>query len=429
MFRYLALLIFTLLFTVTTAAIDEFTQATSGKIAVVGMDYNIYSYDVAQSDLAPITTNANRTRRYQWPTWSRDGRLAYFCCDLRVTRDLSSIAYISDDGISPGEVAYEGANETIIHAAWSPAHCDDGTACRELALLINDVVRGGISIEMLTNNTEETRSRTIGVGSPFYYNWNPDGTRMIFHRNNDSIDIFDMVNNDVVSSLREQSPGTYQSPAWSPVDNRVLYGVAGESGTDLVVADDDNTQALVTGINGFVSFLWSPDGRYIAYRSLQENNIGSIFVVDAETGETITSTITDGVLAFFWSPDSRKLAFVSVNDRAGRNAKVQALARQHFVQDNERIEFVWSKLDIATGEAIRLSSFLPTYEMQYMLTYFDQFAPSHRIWSPDSRYLTYSTVVDLETQPRAVVIQLDTENLQDPRTEIASGVFSVWSFD
>lgn len=413
----------------TTIAIDEDDDSTSGKIAYIGEDYNVYSYDVSSEARSALTTDASRTRRYQWTTWANDGRLAYFCCDLRVTQDLSSTAYISPDGITEGELAYTGESETVIYAAWSPADCTDGAGCRELAMLINNVQSGVLSVEMLKNAPEQTSNRTIDTGSPFYYHWNPQGTQLVFHRFNQQIDIYDIAASDISLAYDVPSSGTYQTPVWSPTDNRVLFGIEGENNTtDLITLADGEQQTLVSNLDGFVSFLWSPDGQYVAYRTLQQGNIGAVVVVDATTGQEITRSLVDDVFVFLWSPDSSKIAFIT--PKTDRNsAKVDGLASPLLQQDIQ--QYNWSVLNVTTGETIRYPyDFTPTYEMNYLMAYFDQFSPSHRLWSPDSRFIVFSQITGIENNEiKGIISTLDTDIPGQQPREIAEGVFAVWSFN
>ncbi len=412
-------------------AIGEETDVP-GRLAIVGDDFNVYTYDFANEARTTITDDSSGTRRYQWPTWSVDGRLAYFCCDLRAANSLESAAYVSPDGIAPGELVYEGDNEAIIYANWSPATCANDPECRDLALLINEISEGTLSVEILHNTASETTQERVDIGSPFYYQWSPDGSQLIFHRDSRQLDIFNVISGDITENIEERSSGLYQAPAWSPVDNRVLFGWRGStaSSTDLVVYEDGVGQVLAEDLEGFLSFLWSPDGRMIAYRLISEDGHGDIMVIDAATGDLIARTESEDIISFFWSPDSQKIAFVTAVSADNRQAKDGIYARPRFAQNEDVPTFVWSVLDVEANDSVRYNSFVPTYEMGYWMLYFDQFTPSHRIWSPNSRYLVYSRVADLTVDPRPIISLLDTAApTAEAVTDVTEGVFAVWSFE
>ena len=407
----LLLVLFSLM-VVPVLAIGEDTTSIPGEIALVGADYNIYTYNFAASALTPLSNDATRTRHYQWPTWSTDGRVAYFCCDLSVAQSTDAQVYVASDSLTQGELVYEQSAAAIIYAYWSPANCASSADCRDLALLVN--TSNGLAIEMVQHQPEATTNRTIASGSPFYYHWNPDGTQLIFHRNSRQLGIFDIAQNDVSIEFDEQSSGLFQAPAWSPVDNRVLFGVRGSAPgqTNLVVANGDNLETIVEDVTGFVSFLWSPDGNHIAYRTFNRGDIGAVLVVDSRTGQEISRTGNDGVIAFFWSPDSEKIAYLTITE-----------------QTEGRILVGWTVLNIELDSNVQYSSFAPTYEVGYLLQYFDQFSPSHRVWSPDSRYLVYSEIVEADGGFLPQVSVIDVNQPASNPVKISDGVFAVWSYE
>lgn len=416
---------------VVVQAIDEDTNI-EGRVAIVGQDYNVYTYDFSDGESYPVSDDASTTNRYQWPTWSLDGRLAYFCCDWRATSSLNSAAYVSSDGIAPGELVYEGQDETIIYANWSPSSCSGDADCRDLALLINEIGEGTLSVELLHNSSQETTQERIDIGSPFYYQWSYDGAQLIFHRYSRQLDIFSVTSSDITENIEEPSSGLYQAPAWSPVDDRILFGWLGSelNRTDLVVYENGAGRILAEDLEGFLSFLWSPDGNMIAYRLISPQGHGNIVVLDAQTGEEISSTVDENIISFVWSPDSQKIAYVTAVSSDDRQAKQGIYARPLLVQNQDVPIFTWSVLSVSTSETTRYNSFVPTYEMGYWMLYFDQFTPSHRIWSPDSRYLVYSRIVDLTTNSRPVISLLDTTGPSSTTvTDIRDGVFAVWSFE
>jgi TolB protein len=179
----------------------------------------------------------------------------------------------------------------------------------------------------------------------------------------------------------------------------------------------------VTDIHGFLSFLWSPDGRYIAYRSLDQTGLSVLQLIDANTGESLMSSDVEGVVSFFWSPDSRKIAYLTLEEGRERDAFANPqFVSLDLIQNNSPTNLSWSILEIETGGNLSYSAFTPSSEMVYLLSYFDQFAPSHRLWSPDSRYLLYSGIEN----DRTFVIALDTET--GLVTNLFEGLFAVWSF-
>ncbi|MAS34292.1 MAG: hypothetical protein CL610_09810 [Anaerolineaceae bacterium] len=392
-----------------------------GSIAYVGADFNIYRLDLDTYEHTQLTDDAGETRRYQWPTWSTDGRLAYFSQYVE-DGNLRGDVHISADGSEPGSVFYSGP-ELFNYAYWAPGNCDASEQCRDLAVLFSSASRG-MFVELVRDGMEAETNVTAGLGGPpFYYSWSPDGARMIWQRNNQRFDIYD-ANQDRVIETLEQVPGFILSPAWSPVDDRLLLGVSSEANTtDLMVIGDDETHSIADGFSGLVSYNWSPDGNLIAYREQTEQGFGILHVVDAFTGDDISRSPTNGVIAFFWSPDSRQIAYLTL---AAAPGSFDVHSNQHLAaQGQQPVGIAWSVLDVSTAEVKQFGAFIPTQETVYLIQYADQFAQSHRIWSPDGTHLLYSEF----TPGGPVVNLLDTSQVGSVPFSIADGVIGIWSFE
>jgi TolB protein len=280
-------------------------------------------------------------------------------------------------------------------------------------------------VELVRDGIEETTNLTAGLGGPpFYYSWSPDGGRMLWQRNNSRLDIYDANEDRVVNTL-PQTPGAIFAPAWSPVDDRLLFGtINDDQTTDLVIVGQDATTVLAAGFTGLVSYNWSPDGNQIAYREASSTGFGPLVVVDAISGEVVSRSPTTGVISFFWAPDSRQVAYLTL---AASPDSFSAQGPQgHVLAQNQQqpIGIAWSILDTSTGDVRQYGSFFPTRESLYLLQFFDQFAQSHRIWSPDSRYLIYSEI----TEAGPVISVQDTSQDGSVPFSIAEGIIGIWSF-
>lgn len=395
-----------------------------GRIAYISDDYNVHSLSLHQDALMILTDDATDNRRYLWPTWSNDGRLAYFCCDgLHSNLPLTEV-YVSADGRQPGEMIYEGMGEMFNYAAWSPNNCAVGDGCRDLGLLLSQVTTGGgFSVELIRSSDEPISARRVGLGAPFYFSWSPDGGRLLLQRNNRQIDLYD-VDEEVLQAI-ESSPGRFQAPAWSPVDDRLLFGVLNQDGkTDLVIYALSDIRVLQSDLDGAVSFSWSPDGNAIAYRTVSDEQLGNLFVIDAETGEVIAQTSEDGVIAFFWSPDSRRVGFVTLSTPRG-SFNVGGSMQPARLSAQQIDGLAWVALDVETEQIRRYGVFIPTNEMIYLLSFFDQFNQSHRVWSPDSSHVVFSEVT---ASGDSVISILDMTRADAVPFSIADGLIGIWSF-
>ena len=76
------------------------------------------------------------------------------------------------------------------------------------------------------------------------------------------------------------------------------------------------------------------------------------------------------VLAYFWSPDGTKIVLVTLAEKQG------ALS--------------WAMYDMETDERTRLVDFAPSAEQLTIFQFFDQYAYSHTVWSPDSSSIVFA---------------------------------------
>lgn len=398
-----------------------------GRIAYVGADYNVYSMTLPDGEVTALTEDAGMAARrtaqyYQWPTWSTDGRLAYFrtLADMRGNRGTE--VFISPDGVSSGELAYSDEETELNYAYWAPQNCAEAPGCRDLAVLLSSDTMNGFILTLIRDELDGDRSVDVGTGSPFYFSWSPNGRQMLWVRDRQRLDLFNAADYEVEGPL-EHTPGTFFAPAWSPVDDRLLFGARSADGeaTDIVIVANDNARVLVGDLSGSTAFSWSPNGNKIAYSS----DGGPVYVIDAVTAETVARSPVSGVIAFFWSPDSESLAYITAAAQPPASFNASDIGGPKTAALQGAAGLAWSVLDVDRDVTQRYGTFRPTREMIYLLSYFDQFAQSHRLWSPDSTHLLYS---ELSADDQPVISLLDTTQPIGVPLVIADGVVGFWSF-
>lgn len=417
-----AFALFTLVFPQIISAQDAVD--VPGRIAFIGSDYNVYTFAPQDAALTQISDNAQFSQStitvHEWPMWSTDGQLAYAESVITSTGDVTLNILVSPDATSPGEIVYTADQANFTYASWSPQPCGEG--CADLALLLNN--QSGLSYEIVQLQDGEPTSTTAGTGAPFYTSWSPNGAQMLWQRENTRFEIYDVVSNSVTETLESQ-PGRMLTPQWSPIDNRLLLGIRNENTTDLVIVNDGEQTTLVGELTNPVWFNWSPDGSSVAYIDRE----GPVIILDAATGEEVSRTPVSGVIAFFWSPDSQHIAYLTLGAQPGSfSAYDPAVAKSVAFkqQEQEPVGLAWSVLDLTDGANRRYTPFQPTNEFIYLLQYFDQFSPSHRVWSPDSRYLVFPQV---SAEERPIISLLDARLDGAVPTEIAEGIIGIWSFE
>ena len=115
-------------------------------------------------------------------------------------------------------------------------------------------------------------------------------------------------------------------------------------------------------------------------------------------------------MAFFWSPDGQKLAFAAVDRQA------QALT--------------WFVSDAAGKSRKEVGTFLPSQEQIRHFAFFDQYAQSHSLWSPDSRHLIYAGLPpagrgDQAASRRSQVFVVPADGSAEPKV-VVDGNLGIW---
>lgn len=383
-----------------------------GRIAYIGSDFNVYVMGLHNNNTTALTNDGdNPTRRYTWPTWSESGELAFFCCEGLVGAEVYMVQAESNES----ELVYTGEGEAFTYANWSPRQCEAGENCRDLAVLLNQVVDSQFDVRLIRNGVEDSPNTVVNTSAPFYFSWSPEGNQLLNFRNDSVLEIYDVTSEQ--ADIIEAVPGVFQAPEWSPVDDRLLVGIRSEDGesTDLTIIAAENVIPLLTDIRGLVTFNWSPDGNYIAYSSVSERGGNLLYVIDAITGNIVAQTVADPVFAYFWSPDSASLAYVTT-----------ATPQGSFSAKQQTGGLAWGILDVANDETRRYANFIPTQQMIYMLNFFNQFAQSHSIWSPDSTHIVFGEQVSLD---ESTVNILNVTRSNSTPFAIADGVIGIWSYD
>ena len=371
----------------------------SNRIAYVNHDFQIFTIEPDGSDERQMTS---QDAMYSWPGWSPDGSGLVF-------------SSFSEDLMGPGKALYTvdtgGADEVRIfenpagvppaigpraphYSLWSPngehiafLSMHDG----ELALYLVEASGSGEAVR-------------IAGGAPLYISWSPDSHSLLIHLQGE------LFRADIDAPERpldlNASSGGYRAASWSPrsniaafLDSQFLY---------VARADGSRRRELSSAI-GDAAFLWSPRGDQLALGQSSTPDdpfLEELRLIDAVSEEE-TVLVQRPIVAFFWSPDASKIAYVSLNDS----------------EDNLQ----WRVIDVASGVDRELVDFIPSSDQLTWYAFFDQYAQSHRVWSPDSKSLLFAGVLageDRGTQSRIYVLNLEE---RQPVRAIASGSLATWS--
>ncbi len=367
-------------------------ESPANRVLIAGADGNLFLAAPDGSERFALTTDASNGRRYVQPTWAPDGqRIAW----ARLDGQRSFLETSRFDGSERTELAVPFLPFYIY---WSP------TSDR-LAYLSNWMSLDQPSMALRLFDVVEGAAKTLAEGAPFYFSWAPDGQRLLTHIGNERVEVQSI---DGAQESLLISGGVFPAPQWAPDGERLVYATA-DTGSQRLIVTDTSGQELteLTDYPGRISFSLSGDGSRLAYvvteRESTSSTFGPLYVVDVESRRT--RELTDNpVLAFYWSPAGDKLAYLGLEFVQGR------LGLRWYVWDGRQ----------STPYAAYFPSrtFLDSY-----LPFFDQYAQSHRVWSPDGDAFVFTGT--LEDGRSGVWVQSVVED--SAPVLVGSGVFAAWS--
>jgi len=231
-------------------------------------------------------------------------------------------------------------------------------------------------------------------------------------------------------------PGAFQSPAFSTSERYVAYATLTGGERRVVVAPNPELPAagLFTRAlphRGQAALAWRPGREQLAVQSAAvpaPHAYGPVDLLDVASGD-VTRLTDDPVVASWWSPDGRWLATLSPvgggGDRtvlasAGASAATLHVADQRVQRGGALLSL--KVIEVDTLQTRLLGAFVPSplFVAQY-LPFFDQYARSHRLWSPESDALV------MPAQDDDGSVQLVVFGLDGDVTPLGPGDLPAWN--
>ena len=396
----------------------SFSAATAQRIA----------YVTPSGELATVAPDGSQMRtlteagRYQFPTFSPDGeRVAVIGADA----EGAAVFSVADARWGEAVRHYSSQREAPIYLYWSP----DGETISFLA----NRPEVGLALHLApvgsADNPEE--SRILSTGSPFYWQWSADSQQLLVHTGLTGEDarlgFMAAEEDDLTQNLSD--PGLFQAPGISASGDHIAYAEidAAQQGRVVVSNSSGEGEERELPYQGLVALSWSPEGETLALMSPQidaPHSYGPIRLLNAQTGD-LETLVEETALAFFWSPDGSKIAYLSPLSDEGGGRVTQAPGGMMHVSAQPRAPLLLnlSVADVESGETQFLTTFAPTplFLGQY-LPFFDQYALSHRLWSPESDALALPMLAADGATSQVVVVPLQGE-----LRAVADGDMPSWS--
>lgn len=393
-------------------------MTSEARIVAVGLDLQLHVIGVASGARRQLTLPRIASPLSQWggsageeasswPVWSPDGR--WVACfqhrGAEGSREPFAIAVLEVDGIEE-RVLVELEEQQPIFASWSPGG-------DRLALLSQR--EQGLELEVL--RLEEPGERVpIAKGSPFFFCWASDD-ELLLHVGDQPGRPGRLLRYGADGRERERladPPGSFCTPF--VVRGQAIYLADAVRGSRLRRRRLSGGAPVDLGFfEGLVAVLPAPDGRSLALATAPRGEgtpYDGVWSVPLDGAEP--RRITDEpCMAFFWEPDGQHLLLACVD------APASCLR--------------WRRVAVQGGAPVHLAAFWPSREQLFYLHFFEQFAASHPVISPDGRALIFSATGLLETrrltgggspgsQPKIYAL-----DLTDPEAEpvpVCEGVFA-----
>lgn len=322
------------------------------RLVVLDRSGNIVTIDPDGSNSSQVTDDGGAAQYFQ-PIWSP-------------VTDRLVWGEASQAGFGVGSSAGDGTDHRTVATSSLPFYLNWAPDGSQVGILYGGVQGVVFEVVDMVNFT----STPVGAGSPFYFSWNPDSTEIAVHVGATNFGTVEL--GEALIDLGTTA-AIYQAPHWTPAG---IFHFAQEG---LVLVDPGGEEQLLATLPGEpVFFVANPQGTKIAVESFTADEEGdgstvalsataeieanSVSVLDVATGEVDIASESTSV-GYFWCPDGESLLLLQLTGETG-----------------EVDVSVWKD-----GEISLLTTMTPPISFfRDVLQFFNQYAQSLRLWSPDS---------------------------------------------
>lgn len=356
------------------------------------------------------------SRVYQFPAWSPDGTQIAAIGQGQTAGGVYAVDV--DSAENNITTLYNTTSRFPIYLYWSPDS-------RFVSFIAN--AGNGLLDLWLADRDEEDDGTILHTGQPFYWDWADDSSELLFHtggaRRDSQIGYLDLAGN--INEGNFGASGLFQSPDMTPDRAFLAYAESRSSERGIVIEQRNSGEKIFYDHLGNISMAWNATGDQLAYSAAGQtlSAYGPLYLFDRNDGERYQLT-DDFVLGFFWSPDGKKVAYFTPQfgerqpEAVGSRTRV---GKTQPIQSETQVRLNLWVYDIEAQLPQYITTFVPTglFTNQF-LPFFDQYARSHRIWSPNSDFIVLP--IRQDSAPVVVVYGLDGSS-----TVLGTGISAFWS--
>ena len=296
-------------------------------------------------------------------------------------------------------VVYQSAERPPFYLYWTP---DGG----QLTFLTTET--NGLALRVVPVSVGATDT-VVRLGAPMYWDVVDDG-HLLVHSGTTGPDSFlgELGLDGVAIDGTERSPGVFRVPATSADGAYRGYLATGDGTGEVVLESRSGGGTQRVRVFGPAALAFRPGGHQLAFLAPDLPNggnlpfpVGPLRLMDPDA--TGARTLIGGsVVAFFWSPTGKEIAILEVESPSNPVTQADTGTGAVLARANLAAGVGLARADTAAQEAVaglslRLA-FIDAADgtiqserdvrvsdlfVNQLLPYFDQYALSHRVWSPD----------------------------------------------
>lgn len=372
------------------------TSAPGGRVAFVSEEGSLNTIAPDGKDQRALGQEDGMS--FLFPAWSPDGT---HIAALGASDAGGGVYVFADEAGSAGRELYASRTGAPIYLYWQP----DGAAVSFIAS-----AELGLNL-FLSPSHGEGESRLLFEGQPLYWDWLGEGSRLIVHTGPPGRDghlaFIDARERAGAGEADIADPGFFQAPGVSAGGQYVAFSEFDGTERRLAVRNLETEDTFRTAHEGAVALGWSPVGDSLAFISPQQTTggiagsfYGPLRLLDARS-EQVRLLTDDRVLAFFWAPDGQSIAYFTLAQgmgeqvAEGKTGRTLARSSAKGQVQHDDVRLTLSLVDADGGDTQHIVDFKPTeLFLTQFLPFFDQYALSHSLWSPDSSGLILPIVED-----------------------------------
>ena len=393
------------------------------RIAFIDFNGRINTINPDGSDQRVLTGNQ---RLFQFPAWSPQNEQIAAVGN----NDNGGGLYVFSDDQTQNLVTpelYFSHNQFPFYLYWSP----DGQSVSFLTTHPNGF---GLRIAYLNG-----KSYLLTTGQPLFWTWSHEPKKLFIHAGlNEPEARLSFIGTDGDGFGENVArPGFFQTPGISNNGRFVAFAELDSFGNrSLVVEDIMDREGQRFDQSGMLALSWNPTLPLLATIAtdlVDQRPYGPLQLIDPVQRKTQT-VINKNVLAFFWSPDGQKIAYLllpPVTATANADSSYRPTGSMY---TNGVVPFTLSQAEEEPVLFVELHVFdlknnkdrflmrcaPPTTFINQYLPFFDQYALSHRLWSPDSQRIVLPHLEGETAVLRIANVNGETES-------IVEGLMPSWS--